>query len=427
MFENLINFAKTILTKEKNVKVVEKVNYSKFKAFLENLSKKDPMYEPIMSAVELCDEALKIIANRMVLVRQVQNLNEKIMELECFGQLSDEEAKQLKHLLDLFVALTKDRNVLRYQLTGFDPSLEKMLNLESDASLALNHIQEAEKKQRIFRHDLGHLQGEKADLEYEREQLEAGLRFINKFAIAMTFIFGSVTMFLGYLAMLGTVQVFFMVFLLTVLLIFVVALIYSFRKRMTYELNINIRKQRRAVEFINKKSALYAHYTNFLTFEYTKYKVNSSQMLANNLREFGNYKHVTSRVDSVRNILYETERQLETFMREKKININRFDIENFAKTVNVVDKVDAHQSLLKNRSSMEERLLLMDERHEEISLLLEELKAEDKSEDGVVESIIQTYFEEVGRLMYVMEKRDIEETPEEMPEDAGVTEEKSAS
>ena len=409
MFENLKKFVSGNWIKKKKPNTKTDEQKSRFSYFLDDVSKKDPMHAPISLAVSLAEEAMKIVSNRLMLVRQVQNVNEKILELECFAQLTEEEAVHLKHLLDLFISLAKDRNVLRYQLTGFDRSLENMMGLEDDANFALSHIQEAERKQRIFRHDLGHLHGEKADLQYEREQLQTGLDFVNRFAIVMTFIFGSATLFLGYLSMIQNSQVFFAVFILVILLIFVVALIYSFRSRISYELALNIKKQRRAVEFINKKSALYAHYTNFLSYEYKKYNIRNSKMLENNLKEFGHYKHVTSRVDSIRNIMYETEDRLEEFMREKEININRFDIEKFAKTVNVTDKLESHQLFLKEKSELEERLLNLEARHEEISQLFEDLKEIDVTEGKIIEDIVQTYLEEAARMLHMMEKRDIEE------------------
>lgn len=416
MFQSLLHFINKFW-KKKEKKIDNYETVSKFQNYLDAVDKKDPMYEPITAACSLCDEALKIVANRLILVKKVQNINEKIMELECFGKLNEEEAENLKNLLDFFVSLTKDRNVLRYQLTSFDPSLDRMLNLEDDANFALKHIQDAEKAQRLLRHDLGHLQGEKEDLIYEREQLETGLDFINKFSMAVTVVFALVTLFLGYISMFNNTSVFFPVFVLVILLIIVVGLVYSFRKRMIYELNINIKKQKKAIEFINKKNAVLAHYTNFLRYEYKKYQVRNSQMLESNLKEFGHYKYVTARVDSIRKIMYETENKLESFIREKNIGISRFDMERFAKTANVEDKLETHKSFMKDKLALEEQLLELDARNEKICDLLEELKVADQSEEKIIDEIIQVYFEEVGRLIDVMEKRDISDEEAEKNEE----------
>ena len=81
--------------------------------------------------------------------------------------------------------------------------------------------------------------------------------------------------------------------------------VYLFRRHAYHELVLNNKKQKRAIELLNKKNVIYAYYTNFLKFEYDKYKVRNSTMLSSNLKDYDNYKHLVNRYDQISKILYQ--------------------------------------------------------------------------------------------------------------------------
>jgi len=292
---------------------------------------------------------------------------------------------------------------LIYQLTDFDRSLDKMTFLEKDAGDAVDIIRDAEKNQRILRTDIGHLEGEKTDLEYERETLETSLGFISRFTGVMVVLFGLMSLFLAYLFMFNDISIFFPSTVLILLVILIVALMYMFRKRMRYELQMNIKKQQRAVALLNKKNVIFAYYTNFLRYEYRKYKVRNSQMLSSHLKEYKNYKHITTRIDNVRKIMYETEHQIGRFLREKNIAYNAFAIEQFAQTVNIEDKVQYSRELVEEKDVLEKSLQSLDDKHQEIWERMESVNALDTSPERLVDKMIQLYFDEVSRLFVAID------------------------
>ena len=373
-------------------------SYSKFKAFVMDMDPGDEMYEPVTYAATLCDEALIVARQRISLVNKIQELNESLSDLHCYSRLSDADAHQLKDLLERFISLNKDRNILRYQLTDFDSSLTKMSGMEQEARSALPQMKDSETHQRILRNDLGYLQGEKSDLEYEHQMLQNGLDFINKFGVAMVVVFTSVCIVLAYLYIFNHSAIFFPMSLLVLSIMAVVTLLYLFRRRLTYELEVNRKKQLRAIEMLNKKSVVYAYYTNFLKYEYGKYKVKSAQMLETNLKDYHNYQHVTNRVDSIRKIMYETEAAIDTFLRDKNIAVHT-SLEKFARTVNIDDKKRYHNELSEEKRAIEVNLASLDAKHERIWDLLTELNEKDKSAEGIIDKIIQTYLAEANRTL----------------------------
>ncbi len=364
--------------------------------------------EDIINAAELFEEAFKIAKQRIVTANKLEAIESDMRDMESFGRLTKEEADKIKNLLQSFLSVTEDRNVLRYQLIDFDKGVEAMNRLETTAVSTLPKMQEAEQMQRIYQHDVGCIEGEKADLEHEREVLLSGMSFINKCAIGAVALLAVSTLVLGYLFLLLEKNIFYPVTILVLVAIIIMSVIYVFRREVSYELKWNAKKQARAVELLNKKVAVLAHYINFLNFTYSKYKVKNSQMLKNNLLEYEKYKHVTGRLDTIRVVMYETEQMIEEFLREKKINSGRFSVEQFAKNIDIDDKQKYYKELEAQKNLLDSKLLDFDSKHKGIWELLEEIKTQDKSPERIMDTLMQLYFEETENYLQRISKREIE-------------------
>jgi len=373
--------------------------YSKFKRFFEAMDMEDPLYPSIRQTSGLCDDALRIAKQRIQLGTRLQEYDEKLVELEHFSRLTEEEIARLRKLLEYFMSLTVERNQLYNQLSDYDKSLVEMFKLEEEAALAIPQIKDAETRQRLLKQDLGYIYGEKADLVYERENMEKGLQFIHYFTLGLVGLFIVMTLLLGFLYIFNGTNIFLPTVIISLMVIIIASLLFIFRRRIRFELRVNFKKQLRAVELLNKKNVVYAYYTNFLRFVYTKYKVRSAQMLENNLQDFGKYKFLAGRIDNLRRTMYETEAEIERFMKEKKLTGLRASVEGFAKTANLEDKKRYYDELVKSKQALENELNSLDLRHEEIWDTLMVLNDHDNSPAKIIDKIIQTYLDEAGGLL----------------------------
>lgn len=373
--------------------------YSKFKRFFEAMDSSDPLYPSVRQTSGLCDDALRIAKQRIQLGTRLQEYDEKLLELECFSRLNEDELARLKQLLEYFMSLTVERNTLYNKLSDFDKSLVDMFKLEEEAALAVPQIRDAEERQRLLKQDLGYLYGEKADLVYERANMEKGLQFIHYFTLGLVGLFIAMTLLLGFLNIFNGTNIFLPTVVITMMVIVIASLLYIFRRRIRYELRLNFKKQLRAVELLNKKNVVYAYYTNFLRFVYNKYKVRNAQMLENNLQDFSSYKFLVGRIDNLRRTMYETEAEIERFMKEKRLTGLRASIEGFAKTANLDDKKRYYEELIKSKETLERELNALDLRHEEIWDTLMVLNETDRSTGKIIDKIIQTYLDEAGGLL----------------------------
>jgi len=413
-FSRIGRFFKNVFTrKEKPVVAEDQEVHSKFKHFYEPLNAEDPIYLPIRQAATLCDDALRVATQRLKISARLNIIGNQLNELDAFINLTDEEITDLKRQLERFIALAGERSILLEKLTDYDSSLVDMEPLEKKARDAIPSIKDAEKHQRALRMDIGYLTGEKEELVYEREEFQRSLRFIYKVTVGVIGVFFVILFALIYMIFTTTTNVFVPATVFVLLVMGFVAIINVFRFRVIKSLRLNTKKQHRAVELLNKKSVLYAYYTNYLRYCYKKYKANNSRTLENNLNDLESYRHLANRIDIVRALMYETETTIERFVREKKLGGVKSTVEGFAKTINLDDKRRRFTDLNTERTGAEKSLVELDRRHEEIWGTLTKLKAM----QPLVGEVIDSYINEAEKLFAAQEKaqQKAEQEPEPRP------------
>ena len=379
--------------------VKESEAYSKFKHYYYELDKTDPNYIKIRHAATLCDEALRVVTQRLKVSKRLNILTNQLSELEAFMNLTEGEITGLKKMLERFVALAKERSILLEKLTDYDSSLVQMEALKEDAWQAMPSIKDAEKHQRALRMDIGYLTGEKEELIFEREDFEKSLNFIRKFTMVTLGVFALMSATLLLLAFAAEINILIPTFLLVLLAMAFVVIINIFAYRVRREIRINGKKQQRAIELLNKKSVVYAYYTNFLRYCYKKYKATNSRTLENNLNDLESYSHLANRIDTVRSLMYETETGIERFLREKKLGGVKSTMEGFAQTINLEDKRRRFTEIDAEKTVSDKILADLDKRHEEIWDTLMVLNDHDRSSGKIIDKIIQTYLDEAGGLL----------------------------
>jgi len=410
-FHRASRFFKRLFGVRKNepVSVMDIEAYSKFKHFYYELDKEDPDYLAIRHAATLCDDALRVATQRLKVSKRLNILETQLSELDAFIKLTDEEIIDLKRMLERFVALAGERSILLEKLTGYDSSLVAMEPLAEDAWQAMQSIKDAEKHQRALRMDIGYLSGEKEELIHERDDMQKNMKFIRQFTVITLGVLAVIAFSLVALEFSSVdFSILIPTFLLVVLSMAFVFIINIFRYRVRREIKINAKKQQRAIELLNKKSVVYAYYTNYLRYCYKKYKANNSRTLENNLNDLESYRHLANRIDTVRNLMYETETGIERFLREKKLGGVKSTVEGFAKTINLEDKRRRFTEINAEKIISEKTLLDLDKRHEEIWDTLMKINATDTT--GIINGVLESYMNEAQKLFAAQNKKDEEES-----------------
>jgi predicted nucleic acid-binding Zn-ribbon protein len=162
-----------------------------------------------------------------------------------------------------------------------------------------------------------------------------------------------------------------------------------FSERLKRSIRKNVKKQNRAIALLNKKTALYAHYTNYLRYEYDKYNVRDSKALEATVNEYKTYAATTSRIDTLRETTREAEKRLRAFIKQKNMAYPPTDMEQFAKTA--AESMRDVQNIKDEKAALEKRLDALDRRRADIWRMISAAKVGDESKERVVERIIAQF------------------------------------
>jgi hypothetical protein len=293
--------------------------------------------------------------------------------------------------------------------------------METEAAAAIEQLNTAEKNKSAFRSDVSHLKDEKEDLEYQFERLLSMSGVIYKFTIGIIIVFVAAVLGLSMMYLFRQINIFLPLAVLSILAVFTIAALYGVRRRITRDIGLNLRKQKKAVSMINTKNAVYAYYSNFLDYSYKKFRVKNIEMLKKNLKDYENYKHLAKRFDALRNVMFQTEEEINRIMRENSLSSVKTSLNTFAKTFDINDKKIYYNQLVRHKAGMEKELTGLDTVQAEIWKKLEVLSqvetATDESGGGLLKQIVKAYMDHIESLVANAEKGNVEQAEERVDEE----------
>lgn len=324
--------------------------------------------------------------------------------------MSDEDAETLKTLINKFVQVTTERRNIGFQMHSFDTSITKLETLKEDAANALSEVENAENEERILSKDIEIIKQEKDRTKTDRKNLEIAHKYMNIFSYVILAGLSISIIVLSCFSLFNNESVLMPLTILSFVLILAITLIYIINKKIKFELKLNEKKQAKIIALLNKKTVVYSYYLNFLNFSYNKYGIKSSKTLKNNLEKYTNYQNTITRYDKLGKILFETQKLLEDFSQEKRININNGSIESFAKSINVDNKIAYSKAIENKKLVSQESLINIEKQQEEVWEKLIVLSENDTTKEKVIDRIINYYLNEIEKIKETNEE--IENTEE---------------
>lgn len=377
-------------------------DYSVFEHIANNVDTKDLTRENhlnVREAVTLSEEAMKLFNQKLVFLDRSKSNNDKISKMEIFNKLNDQELEYFKMILGRYESLVKEKNVIDAQLSSFNKNVVHLSSIIDDANENINKIAEAEKTHRIFRQDINHIEGEKQELLDEMEQLIIARDFFSKFSMAFIFISVVFAIGLSFVGIFYEADIFMQLFILIITVMIVGTFIAVTRINISKRMRLNIAFQKRAVSLLNKKNAVYAYYTNYLNFEYNKYRVKTSNELKSNIKEVDFYKQTLRRYNNVRAVVRESEIEIYEFLDEHKINSLRMSLLQFAKEVNIDEQMTFYKNLTIEKDKIDTILFELDEKYDLVISKLNTLSDNDNTSTKVVSKIVNQYYDEIERVV----------------------------
>lgn len=152
-------------------------------------------------------------------------------------------------------------------------------NYTKDIPKAIKILKEHEDNQQKVKNDLAILEGEKSSLVYQFRNLTKTSTFLRFFLLGLVFVSLITGITLATMLVAYGRNVFLPSLISIVSISFLFIWGFVFRRYCHHEIRKNQLMQERAVKLINKTKLKYVRNQQLLDFEYSKYKVNSSEVL----------------------------------------------------------------------------------------------------------------------------------------------------
>ncbi|WP_105619412.1 DUF3784 domain-containing protein [Vallitalea okinawensis] len=240
---------------------------------------------------------LDLITNHLVeLMEEDQRLNKKVQQrsnaitdLKGLEKLSDEEEEQFSRAINSVRNAKVEKELVKKELNKIQ--LEKVPDeFYHNFEDTLNELKKADEKQRLAKSDMNYLEGEKGYLDYQKEKYEKLLRVMRYMGVTISILIGVAILVLAVLYTTFSESLIIPVVVLFAITLFSIVWIYIWKRNITYELKMNVKKQEKAMELLNKAKIKYARHTNYLNYAYNKYHVDNLNKLIRLWEDFKLFK-----------------------------------------------------------------------------------------------------------------------------------------
>lgn len=376
-------------------KDIKFILFSRFKRDddLDNLRDVQAYYDDVQRANNLCEELMDIAKKKINLLKELQEVVKEEKELEKFKLLTDNDLKRIRKLLFDHKSIVEEKEALKGRLISRNRILNTIQKCEDEVPKIIKEIEEAEDKQTRVKRDVDYLEGEKGALIYSREQLENAQIMIHRLSIGAIIVFGIIAAIFCLVSINSNSRIMIPATIAGIVAIATGTWLYIFRRQVEYEIKKNGRMQARAIKLLNKAKIRYVYYTNFLEYEYNKFHIESLEQLERNWELYKKNKHHEKRYRNINSTMSRIEDEVLSILDSRGIHLDFFD------DINQWSKVEERKKILlkvqQERSTLESKLDFFDTYQEDIWSQLNELKEQDKTEDKIIERIIQNFLEDI--------------------------------
>ncbi len=352
----------------------------------------------VREAASLSVEAIKLFKQKILFLNRSNSANDKMSKMEIFNRLGLSDIEYLKMILNRYQALMREKNIIDAQLQSYSKNVVYLSDYIDEAKENVDKIEDAERTQRMFRTDINHIEGEKYELLDEMDALIIGRDFFKKFSFAFISIAVVFLIVLSFFGIFYSADIFMPLFILVIAMMSVGTFLFYMLGSISKQMKLNIAYQKRAVELLNKKNVVFAHYTNFLKYEYDKYKCNSSAELRQNMREVDFYKQTMKRYTNVRSVVKESEIEIYEFLDNKEIKL-KISLLRFAESMNIDEQRRQYDNLNEEKVKIDTILNELDEKYELVLSRLNYLSENDTTSTKVISEIVNTFYIETEKIV----------------------------
>ena len=229
---------------------------------------------------DFCEQLIDVSFHSEEIKREYKVVTSYLTDIQRIEELPVDMANNLINLSQRIEMLDKDRETYLQSenLLSMD-QYNNLASLEDEVVDTIKKLNEMEMRDSMLKNDMSHLEGEKEDLRYMREEYTN--RIVRMRGIIITllvvFLLTSAGLLIYSFATGNSVTMYALIIGAVAMLTFVIS--YAKYQELKADIRDGNAKLKRAISLLNKVKVKYINNTNTLDYIYEKYGVNSSKEL----------------------------------------------------------------------------------------------------------------------------------------------------
>lgn len=337
------------------------------------------------TAMDFCEQLIDVANHVEETKREYQVVTEYLTDIQRIEELPPQMAEELVGVARNIDRLDNNKKVYLQSenLLSMD-KFNTMEKYENDIIDTVKNLNEMEMRDTLLKNDMGHLEGEKEDLRFGRDDLADRIDHVRIFMVATLVLFLLVVSTMLVVALATKRNMTIPVLVAGAVAAFFFAVAYISSLTMNRELKDYVAKINRAISLLNKVKVKYINNVNALDYIYEKYDINSSKELERDWELYNQMVRDAKKYYQTNSELRDEESKLVKLLKSYGIK----DAEVWTKQVHAfIDKrelVEIKHGLITRRQKLRERLGTCDKIQENANIGLRACVAENPGLESLI-------------------------------------------
>lgn len=229
---------------------------------------------------DFCEQLVDSVTHMEEAKTEYRIVTEYLSDIQRIEELPVDMAKKLIDTSEQIVRLDKERQTYVESENLLPPEQYNIMSTyEGDIIDTIKKLNEMEMRDSMLKSDMGHLEGEKEDLKYNRLDDADKIEHLRGIIITILVLFLLTSGFLCIYAFMAKTSVTLYALITGAVAMICFAIFYVRYSNLKREINDMDAKVNRAISLLNKVKVKYINNTNALDYIYAKYDINSSKEL----------------------------------------------------------------------------------------------------------------------------------------------------
>lgn len=229
---------------------------------------------------DFCEQLVDSVTHMEEAKTEYRIVTEYLSDIQRIEELPVDMAKKLIGTSEQIVRLDKERQTYVESENLLPPEQYNIMSTyEGDIIDTIKKLNEMEMRDSMLKSDMGHLEGEKEDLKYNRLDDADKIEHLRGIIITILVLFLLTSGFLCVYAFMTKTSVTLYALITGAVAMICFAIFYVRYSNLKREINDTDAKVNRAISLLNKVKVKYINNTNALDYIYAKYDINSSKEL----------------------------------------------------------------------------------------------------------------------------------------------------